>query len=84
VPRLAVGVVGDAEDEGAGAADRRHDAELMVREVLLPVDVAGGLMSDREGGRTSVHTPRLAGLLSREVSAAAVGNEWPMEASFLS
>jgi hypothetical protein len=25
VPRLAVGVVGDAEGEGAGAADRRHD-----------------------------------------------------------
>jgi hypothetical protein len=36
VPRLAVvsvGVVGDAEGEGAGAADGGDDAELVVREV---------------------------------------------------
>ena len=33
MPRLAEGVVGDAEGEGAGAADGGDDAELMVREV---------------------------------------------------
>jgi hypothetical protein len=49
VPRLAVGVVGDAEGEGAGAADGGHDAELVVREVLLPVDVAGGGLGEARG-----------------------------------
>jgi hypothetical protein len=51
VPGLAEGVVGDAEGEGAGAADGGDDAELVVREVLLPVDVAGGGLGEvREAG----------------------------------
>ena len=54
MPRLAVGVVGDAEGEGAGAADGGDDAELVVREVLLPVDVAGGGLGEARGARARV------------------------------
>jgi hypothetical protein len=54
VPRLAVGVVGDAEGEGAGAADGGDDAELVIREVLLPVDVAGGGLGEVRGAGAGV------------------------------
>ena len=57
VPRLAVvsvGVVGDAEGEGAGAADGGDDAELVIREVLLPVDVARGGLGEVRGAGAGV------------------------------
>jgi hypothetical protein len=54
VAGLAVGVVGDAEGEGAGAADGGDDAELVVREVLLPVDVAGGGLGEARGAGARV------------------------------
>jgi hypothetical protein len=54
VAGLAVGVVGDAEGEGARPADGGDDAELVVREVLLPVDVAGGGLGEARGAGAQV------------------------------
>jgi hypothetical protein len=54
VAGLAVGVVGDAEGEGARPADGGDDAELLVREVLLPVDVARGGLGEARGAGARV------------------------------
>ena len=54
VSRLAVGVVGDAEGEGAGRADGGDDARLAVGEVLLPGDVARGGLGEARGAGAGV------------------------------
>jgi hypothetical protein len=54
VAGLAVGVVCDAEGEGARPADGGDDAELVIREVLLPVDVARGGLGEVRGAGAGV------------------------------
>jgi hypothetical protein len=57
VAGLAVGVVGDADGEGAGAADGRDDAELVIREVRGLDEVPPSAQVARDDARRSFGQP---------------------------
>jgi hypothetical protein len=57
VPRLAVGVVGNAEGEGARPADGRDDAELVIREVRGLDEVPPSAQVARDDARRSFGQP---------------------------